>query len=114
MLDISLNSDIFVKDKLDAAIQELDMIFNTENTELIGYPTYGTNWWTYLWELTSLESDLQKYIEDKIAETFFLSQYITVVEVQFVRGTENSIYYVKITIKNNNGEELTVQQYELN
>ena len=50
MYDISINSNnLFVTDKIDAAIQELDLLFNTEPTELIGDVNYGTNWYNYLW-----------------------------------------------------------------
>jgi phage baseplate assembly protein W len=113
MIDISLDNNLFLYDELDAAIQELDMIFNTENTELIGYPTYGTNWWQYLWELTPLETNIKQYIYDKIAESLFIGNFNPEVEVQHINGTENSIYYIKITLRDKNNEPLTIQQYEL-
>ena len=43
MIDLALDSKIFIDTNIDAALQELDLLFNTENTELIGYPEYGTN-----------------------------------------------------------------------
>lgn len=113
MIDISLDKTLFVINSLDAAVQELDMIFNTENTELIGYPTYGTNWWQYLWELTPLESSLTDYITTKINECYFVPDFNPVVEVQHINGTENSIYYIKITLHDNRGNVATIQQYEL-
>lgn len=112
MLDISLQDDLFVTNELDAAVQELDMMFNTENTELIGYTDYGTNWWTYLWELTPLETDLRQYILEKISQMYYVPNFNPKVEVQFQQGTENSIYYVKITLTDKNtGEDLSIQQY---
>ena len=60
MLDLALDTRIFINNELDAALQELDMIFNTENTELIGYPQYGTNWYQFLWQLDYSPEDLQK------------------------------------------------------
>lgn len=113
MIDISLDRNIFVYDELSAAIQELDLMFNTENTELIGYTTYGTNWWTFLWNLTPLESELQKYITEKMYEMYFVPNFNPSVEVQHLDGTENSIYYVKITLYDSQGNELTIQQYEI-
>lgn len=113
MIDISLNDDLFITDKVDAAVQELDMLFNTEQTELIGCTDYGTNWWSYLWELTPLVDDIKAYITQKISETYFASQYITVIDVQFVQGTERAIYYIKITLQTPDGEEVATQQYEL-
>jgi hypothetical protein len=113
MIDISLDTNMFLTDPINAAVQELDMLFNTENTELIGYPTYGTNWWQYLWELTPLETDLKQYITEKIRETYYVKEFDPVVEVQHINGTENSIYYIKISLHDKQGNEITIQQYEL-
>ena len=71
MLDLALDTRIFINNELDAALQELDMIFNTENTELIGYPQYGTNWYQFLWQLDYSPEDLQKYVYEKICNNLF-------------------------------------------
>ena len=113
MIDISLGSDIFITNKVDAAVQELDMLFNTENTELIGYSDYGTNWWQYLWSLSPLDSDLEQYVISKIMNTMFVSQFKPKVTVKSEKGVENAIYYIKIELHTDNGETISVQQYEL-
>ena len=113
MLDISIDNNVFIFNELDAAIQELDILFNTENTELIGDTNYGTNWWQYLWNLTPLEENLHQYILDKINSTYYVGKFNPEVEVQHLVGTENSIYHIKITLHDNRGNELTIQQYEL-
>lgn len=114
MIDISLNDDIFINTELDAAIQELDMLFNTENTELIGDTTYGTLWEDFLWQLTPSINELKQYISNKLAGTYFLSSFNPQVEVEFENGTERSIYYVKIILTDpNTGETVNIQQYEL-
>jgi hypothetical protein len=113
MIDISLGNDIFITNKVDAAVQELDMLFNTENTELIGYSDYGTNWWQYLWSLTPLDSDLERYVIHKIMDTMFVSQFNPKVTVKSEKGVENAIYYIKIELYTNDGETISVQQYEL-
>ena len=40
MIDLALTGDIIIDNELDEALQELDILFNTENTELIGYPEF--------------------------------------------------------------------------
>ena len=40
MIDLAIDSRVFITTKLDEAVQELDMIFNTTNCELIGYSTF--------------------------------------------------------------------------
>ena len=37
MLDLAIDNRVFIYDIIDAAIQEIDLLFNTTNTELIGY-----------------------------------------------------------------------------
>ena len=41
MLDLALDDRIFLNDPIDCAVQELDLILNTNCTELIGYTEYG-------------------------------------------------------------------------
>lgn len=114
MIDISINNDMFITDNLSAAVQELDMLFNTENTELIGYTDYGTNWEQYLWDLNPSTESLTDYINTKISETYFVSGYNPHVEVGFQQGTERAIYSVKISLTDpNTGKVLDIQQYEL-
>ena len=43
MIDLAIDSKVFITNEFDAAMQELDIILNTTNTELIGYPSFGTN-----------------------------------------------------------------------
>lgn len=98
MLDLAIDSRIFINSQLDAALQELDMIFNTENTELIGYPSYGTNFEYFLWQMTPSPESLKNYIDSKLLETFFLSQMKKDVFVTTLEGKYRLIYYVKITV----------------
>ena len=37
MIDLALDGRVMIHSELDEAIQELDLLFNTENTELLGY-----------------------------------------------------------------------------
>ena len=52
MLDLALDDRIFLNDPIDCAVQELDLILNTNCTELIGYTDYGTNFEQFLWQMT--------------------------------------------------------------
>jgi hypothetical protein len=109
MLDLALDNKIFINDKLDAAIQELDLIFNTENTELIGYPQYGTNWLQFLWRLNPSGEDLKKYIYEKIQDSFFLNQFNVDITVNILEDTVyECIYQVMIKISDGNEEKIRV------
>lgn len=98
MIDLAIDGRIFINNILDEALQELDILFNTVNTELIGYPTYGTNFEQFLWQLTPSPNELRKYINDKFAETFYLSQLKHDIDIQILDGEYRNIYYVKINV----------------
>ena len=50
-IDLSLDSRLFIRNELDAGVQELDLLLNTTNTELINYPQFGTDFEQFLWQL---------------------------------------------------------------
>ena len=45
ILDLAIDGNVFIDNIVDAALQEIDLIFNTTNTELIGNPSFGTNFY---------------------------------------------------------------------
>ena len=98
--DLSLDNTVFVTDTLQAAMQELDILFNTEPTELIGNTSFGTFFEQFLWDLQPRESELKDYITRKITEnTYWVNQYdwevtITVnTDMQNAQNTVNDIIY---------------------
>lgn len=103
--DFSLDNRIVLTNKLDCALQELDMLFNTTNTELIGEIDYGTNFEQFLWQLTPSTEELRNYIYRKIKDTYFLSQYDVSINVRTDLGTLRDIYYVEITLNTNSDDE---------
>lgn len=102
MLDLAIDSRIFIYNEVDAALQELDMIFNTENTELIGYPRYGTNFEQFLWQMYPSPESLKSYINEKISSTYFLSKMNTEIDVKVLKGEFRSIYCVSIYVSDGN------------
>ena len=107
MLDLSLDHNILINTELDAAVQELNILFSTETTELIGCPTFGTNFEQFLWQLTPATSALKKYILEKINDTYFLSRMKCDVDVNLYKGEIRMIYDVQIHIEDNNGNKTT-------
>lgn len=106
MLDLSLDYKVFIKNALDAAVQELDILFNTQNTELICYPSYGTNFEQFLWQLTPSPNALKNYIMERINETYFLSQQNVSVEVYTQKGEFRMIYNVIVSIEDNQNNKI--------
>lgn len=100
MLDLSLGSSIYVNDIWDAAVQEIDLIFGTVNTELIGYPSFGTNFDEFLWSLTPTTTALEQYIEEKLRETSFVSRlnHHILINYHIDEKSYENVYDVTITL----------------
>ena len=111
MLDLSLDHKILINNEFDAAIQELDILFNTETTELINNPSFGTNFEQFLWQLTPSAQSLKRYILEKINETYFLSRLNVDVEIELYKGEIRMIYDIRINISDKNGNK-TVKNYQ--
>lgn len=106
MIDLSLDYKIFINNELDAAVQELDLLFNTENTELINYPNFGTNFEQFLWQMSPSPISLKNYVMDKIRETYFLSKYSSDVEVSVQKGEYRMIYNISVNIIDESGNKI--------
>ena len=59
--DLSLTNEVFLDDKVDLALQELDILFNTEPTEMLGDTNYGVFLEQFLWDLNPPSSELKEY-----------------------------------------------------
>lgn len=105
MLDLALDDRIFLDDPIDCALQELDLLFNTTNTELIGYIDYGTNFEQFLWKLTPTIEEVKTYIKTKLYDTYFLKNYIVEINVEILNGNVRDIYYITIKIKDPNDKK---------
>ena len=100
MTDFALDDSVFIESNVAAALQELDILFNTENTELIGYPTYGVNFEQFLWQLSPSPNALKSYIEEHIEKyTFFCRDFDVVVNVNILEGEYRNIYNVMIMLR---------------
>ena len=98
MLDLALDNKIFIENTLDAAIQELDLLFNTECTELIGNTQYGVSLDQFLWTLTPTTESLKQYISEKLSTLFYLKYFNYNFDVEFLEGEYRSIYRLKIDL----------------
>ena len=116
MNDLAIDSRIFLEDDLDLALQELDILFNTTNTELIGYPNFGTNFEQFLWQITPSSDQLRTYIYKKISEeTFLLNSFdVTInVDIMFDNTTNDKVYVVHIEIVDPSTNNKKIRVYQL-
>lgn len=110
--DLKLFGDDLIQTEIeDAAIQELDILFGTEETELIGDYEYGTNFEQFLWKLKPSIGEVNQYIKDKIiAYTLFCRQLNISVNTTVEMGTLRDIYVVNISITSN-GKTTTLKNW---
>lgn len=114
MLDLALDSRVFLDNELDCAIQELDLLFNTENTELINDVSYGIELEHFLWSLTPVSDALEEYLRDVINKhTYYVNRLNFTLSVDFLQGDYRSIYYVKIGLTDPNTQEKRSRIYRL-
>ena len=100
MIDLALDNIVFVNSNINAALQELDILFNTENTELIGYPTYGTNFEQFLWQMNPSPNALKSYMQEVIRNnTFFCNEFDIAIDVKILEGEYRNIYNVIIVLR---------------
>lgn len=99
-MDAALDNTVIVDNNLDEALQELDILFSTLPTELLGDVTYGTNFYQFLWECTPSPSEVKKYVEDKISScTFYASSMDHTINVNTIQSDiEEWAYDVEITL----------------
>ncbi len=111
-LDLAIDQRVFIDDPLDEALQELDILFNTENCELLGDPSFGSNFEQFLWYLNPSPNALKSYILDRIQTSAYLSKFEYEVEVQVVQGEFRNIYYVVMSIEDPDTHKKKYREYE--
>ena len=116
MIDLALNNKVLVTDVMDAAVQELDILFNTTPTELLGYTSYGTNWYQFLWILNPSLEDIKNYVVEKLATTYFVSQMEHTVSVSLADDSSypDSSFIVSVSLKDNSTGKTRTKQYKMN
>lgn len=106
MVDLGLFDKPVINDRLEMAIQELDLLFNTQTTELIGNTSFGMNFLQFLWMLTPNVDALEKYIEEKIQmNTLFLRNMKHDVRIDFILLETECVYVVQISVFDSSGNK---------
>lgn len=106
MIDIALFKQGTINTEIELALQELDILFNTNNTEMIGYPEYGTNFLQFLWALSPNINILEQYIDEKIqTQTYYLRNTHYYIDVSYVTAVNENVYVVSISVVDDSGEK---------
>ena len=106
MIDLSISNNIYNDNELDEALQELDILFNTENTELIGDINIGINMQQYLWTLTPSVESLKEYLNSKLMDLTYLKNFQYNLDVKHYNDDIGSMYHIIIDIYINENQKI--------
>ena len=106
MIDLALDNSVYVNNYVDEALQELDLLFNTECTELIGDTSFGVSLDQFLWTLTPMTDSLRDYIGSKLNELTYLNNFRYEFDVKYYEGDFKSIYHITIDLYVNDHEKI--------
>ena len=107
MIDLSLDSNVFIYNEFDEALQELDLMLNTTYTELLGYPQFGTDFEQFSWQMNPEINAIKEYIKENINKTLFLRNFRTEINVNVMKGEYRLIYNVEINVYDTNNNVAT-------
>ena len=98
MIDLAIDNRVYINNDLDEALQELDVLFDTECTELIGNTEFGVNIEQFLWTLSPMTDSIKNYISNKLHECTYLQKFKYSIDVQYYEGDFRSMYHLIINI----------------
>jgi hypothetical protein len=99
MVDFSLDKNVAVKNNdIDLILQQIDILFDTTPKEVLGYEEYGSDYENYLYNLNLPAESIEQSIYSDI-RTLQLFNFEPKVKVYILKGTENDIILVDITLQ---------------
>lgn len=101
MVDFSLykkSGTATINTEVDLLIQQIDLLFDTTPTEVLGDENYGTKYDKYLYDLKLSADNLKTIIISDINQLNLMGWNFDV-EVYLLQGTEQDIALIQITFK---------------
>lgn len=86
----------FVSDERELILQQIDILFDTQDGDIIG-EKWGTKFEDFLWDLNMSASDISSYTEDVIRTNINLFGWQVKVSTDILQGSQNDI--ILITVK---------------
>ena len=99
-LSNKLSDDVTISNNLLCALQQIDLLFNTDTGEVLGDTDYGTNYDKYLYTLGMSNASLELKIMNDLNQ-LNLCGFVPSVTVNIVEGTQRDIAFIDITLTGN-------------
>lgn len=88
---------ITISDERDLLVQQIDMLFDTNPTEVFG-EEYGSEFYNLLWDLKLSNNDISEYTKSVIYGNINLMGWTLDVQTDFLQGTKNDIMLVSVRL----------------
>lgn len=107
MIDLSLDTENNIKTSdIDIVIQQIDLLFDTYPTEVLGEENFGTRYDKFLYNLSvSSEAIRSSVLQD--LQSLDLMGFVPDVQVYLFEGTQNDILVINIGLTR---DEITYQK----
>jgi hypothetical protein len=90
-------SGVTVSDERDLLVQQIDMLFDTNPTEVFG-DEYGADFYNLLWDLGLSNDDISNYTKSVIYGNINLLGWELDVSTELLQGTLNDIILIKVQL----------------
>lgn len=111
-MDLSIqDSKYIIEQDADYVLQQIDILFDTTPTEVLGSELFGTRYEDFLYNLGISNEGVKSQIESDLS-TLDLRGFTYKVDVQLFVGTEHDIALVQIYLSKN-GQTYT-RNYKIN
>lgn len=87
-----------INQEVDLILQQVDILFDTTPTEVLGYEDFGTKYDSYLYDNRLSASNLKSIIETDLSQLELMGWKYEV-EVYLLRGTEQDIAVINVSFK---------------
>lgn len=101
--EISISDSLFIDNDLEYVIQQIDLLFNTNVNDVLGDPSFGSNYDRYLYNLNISNYALEQKIYNDLIR-LDLRGFTPQVSVHLVEGTVRDIAFIDIILSGKCGE----------
>ena len=99
MIDFCLTKDaVLLQQDVDLVLQQIDMLLDTSPKEVLGDPSYGSDYERFIWDLTASEGAIDRYVINNITNNVDLLGFQLNVVSEIYYGTQNDIILIVIEL----------------
>lgn len=106
-IDIGLyNENPILLNPFDIFVQEIDILFDTQPTEILGYPLCGIDWNNYVWDLNKSTQMISREVESIIyTYATYASKFRFTVGCEVLYGSKSDIILLTLDLWDSNDKQ---------